>query len=362
MQKEEQTLAWLLASKLTALKAPEWKQLCESVGKPMGKLFLTSEAAWQEYGLPPALLAKMRDVSNHCETVLNKTQRNGIQCITFDDPLYPIHLKQLACPPCVLFVLGDAEKLQTTQMSIVGSRHASQNGCRIASQIAEELSDNAIIVTSGLARGIDAAAHEGAFYNGNTLAVLGTGVDVCYPKYNRPLYNRILENGGAVVSEFFPGTPPRAHHFPCRNRIVAGLSKGVLVIEAKIRSGSLITANLAADMGKDVFAVPGNINNPLSEGVNWLIQQGAKLVTQTSDIIEELGFFEEVPIAPKKTVQKHLASDPILDSVDYDVTSVDDITKRSKLPIQELMAALLEYELRGIVAAVPGGYIKLRGK
>jgi len=359
---QEEVYAWLVASKLTAMKAPEWRQLCKEHSVHLSSIMTCSLPQWLDYGLPQKLFEAKNTALVLCEKALLEATAKGLQCITYDDMHYPSQLKHLSRPPCVLFVLGNAAKLNAQQVAIVGSRHATKNGLLTARNLAQELSFNNVVVTSGLARGIDAAAHEGALAHGNTVAVLGTGADICYPKYHTKLYDRILNTDGAIVSEFFPGTSPRAHHFPCRNRIVAGLSLGVLVIEAKIRSGSLITANLAADMGKDVFAVPGNISNPLSEGVNWLIQQGAKLVTQTSDILEEIGVEGRSFTASKKTEQKALATDPLLDSVDYDVTSIDDITKRSKLPIQDLMAALLEYELRGIVAAVPGGYIKLRGK
>lgn len=281
---------------------------------------------------------------------------------------YPESLKQLDSPPLVLFATGNKAHLQKPQIAIVGSRRASLQGKRIANDIAFGLSSNGVVVTSGLAMGIDSAAHQGALSGSTgTIAVMGTGPEKIYPAKNSKLYEAINNDGGVSVTEFFPGQGPKPWHFPRRNRIIAALSLGTLVVEAKIKSGTLITANLAADMGREVFAVPGNIFHEYSEGCHWLIQQGAKLVTNINDILDEVGVQPEqlglnVDEQNEKSAANSLATDKLLASVDYDITAIDVIAQRNALSVSQAMASLLEYELRGLVAAVPGGYVKLRGK
>jgi DNA processing protein len=268
----------------------------------------------------------------------------------------------------VLFATGNKAHLQKPQIAIVGSRRASLQGKRIANDIAFGLSSNGVVVTSGLAMGIDSAAHQGALSGSTgTIAVMGTGPEKIYPAKNSKLYEAINNDGGVSVTEFFPGQGPKPWHFPRRNRIIAALSLGTLVVEAKIKSGTLITANLAADMGREVFAVPGNIFHEYSEGCHWLIQQGAKLVTNINDILDEVGVQPEqlglnVDEQNEKSTANSLATDKLLASVDYDITAIDVIAQRNALSVSQAMASLLEYELRGLVAAVPGGYVKLRGK
>ncbi|MDO6566728.1 DNA-processing protein DprA [Alteromonas sp. 1_MG-2023] len=281
---------------------------------------------------------------------------------------YPERLKTLSNPPLVLFVIGNVNTLALPQIAIVGSRRASHQGKRIATEFAEALASNGVAVTSGLAAGIDAAAHTGGLVSdGGTIAVMGTGPDIVYPPRNLPLHTEIVKAGGACITEFFPGVSAKPWHFPRRNRIIAAISLGTLVVEAKIKSGTLITANLAADMGREVFAVPGSIFHAYSEGCHWLIQQGAKLVTCVDDIFDEIVVSAgerkcQSEALSKKSEVNNLATDKLLDSVDYDITAIDVIAQRCTSPVNEVMASLLEYELRGLVAAVPGGYIKLRGK
>lgn len=288
--------------------------------------------------------------------------------ITFGCHEYPEMLKTLDSPPLVLFVIGNPLLLQQPQIAMVGSRRASHQGKTIAEDMARALADAGVTVTSGMAMGIDAAAHKGALKGvGKTIAIMGTGPDTIYPYKHRPLHADILNAEGAVITEFFPGVPARAWHFPRRNRLIAAISLGTLVVEAKIKSGTLITANLAADLGRDVFAIPGSLYHSYSEGCHWLIQQGAKLVTNVNDIFDELAIEplctrEVGKVENEKSEVNSLATDKLLASVDYDVTAIDVIAQRGSLPVQQAMALLLEYELCGLVTAVPGGYIKLRGK
>ena len=307
--------------------------------------------------------------SPHYQRAINWHQPERYQyVITYADSQYPAMLKEIARPPYALLVKGNCKLLNTPQIAIVGSRNPSASGNQIARQFASQLTLVGITITSGLAMGVDASAHLGALdAKGSTVAVLGCGIDVIYPKRNRDIYAQIVDQGGLLVSEFFPGTQAKASHFPRRNRIVSGLSFGTLVVEAARRSGSLITARTALEQNRDVFAVPGNVLNTNAAGCNYLIQQGAKLVTSVEDILDE---YQHLIVQPpndiRKTVKKSaispLASDTLLDSVEFDVTALDVIAERNKLPVHAVMAALLEYELRGLVAAVPGGYIKLRGK
>ena len=288
--------------------------------------------------------------------------------VSYDSSNYPCSLKQLDSPPLVLFVVGEPQCLIKPQVAVVGSRRASVQGKQIAKTLASDLSNNGITVTSGLAMGIDSAAHHGGLVNpGKTVAVMGTGPDIVYPAKNKSLFDAIVSGKGACITEFFPGQGPKPWHFPRRNRIIAALTLGTLVVEAKIKSGTLITANLAADLGREVFAVPGNIYHAYAQGCHWLIQQGAKLVTNVNDIIDEidvepLQLSIPVDIENEKSEVNSLATDKLLASVDYDITAIDVIAQRNAVTVSDVMASLLEYELRGLVAAVPGGYIKLRGK
>lgn len=288
--------------------------------------------------------------------------------LPLDDPAYPAQLQQISNPPLLLFGRGNQACLSERQMAMVGSRHPTPGAKQNAKQLAFELSQSGWVVTSGLALGIDACAHQGAIANqGVSVAVLGTGVDVIYPKRHQSLLVELLEQKGCVLSEFLPGTPAHSSNFPRRNRIVSGLSQGVVIVEAAIKSGSLITARYALEQNREVFAMPGNIQNPMVAGCHYLIQQGAKLVTGVADVNDEflhLNFSLPLQSAQngKKNASGHLASDRLLDSVDYEVTPVDLIAERSGLPVNQLLALLLEYELRGLLTAVDGGYIKLGEK
>lgn len=358
-----------------------WLTLASAVNIASGKWFkvfselsLTAEEvvkAYNEGQVSHPIVASLCESINptlikQAEQWLSKAPCHHI--ISYQSRAYPERLKNLHNPPLVLFVHGNPALLNRPQLAIVGSRRASHQGKHIASEFAAQLARNQVVVISGLAAGIDAAAHIGGLTEiGGTIAVMGTGPDTIYPPANRSLYHDIIRQQGACITEFFPGVSAKAWHFPRRNRIIAAMSLGTLVIEAKIKSGTLITANLAADMGREVFAVPGSISHAYSEGCHWLIQQGAKLVTCVDDIFEEivvqpcLYADKEREISEKSEVI-NLATDKLLDSVDYDITAIDVIAQRSAMPVQQVMVELLEYELRGLVAAIPGGYVKLRGK
>ncbi|WP_310650245.1 DNA-processing protein DprA [Colwellia sp. MB02u-6] len=305
------------------------------------------------------LLIKIISDSSHCQS----------QIITFDDPLYPQLLKEIYDPPLVLFVRGNVDLLLLPKIAIVGSRNASISGREIAYNLAGQLTTQ-FVVTSGLALGIDGQAHLGALYQqGYTIAVVATGLDITYPARHKKLQKDIVEKKGLIISEFPPGIVPKPGHFPKRNRLISGLSLGVLVVEASLKSGSLITARCALEQGREVFAIPSSIYNVQAKGCHWLIKQGAKLVEDTSDIVDEFQEFatENVNLSrnkvkdnlAEKSEKQHLCNDPMLASVGYEITPVDLVVSRSKLPIDVVLTRLTVLELRGLVSAVPGGYLKL---
>lgn len=307
------------------------------------------------------------------DEIIENTELIGGKIIPFDHNDYPQKLKAIYDPPLVLFVKGDSAILNRPQLAVVGSRNVSIHGRETAYKFARDLSEHNIVVTSGLALGVDAHAHKGAVDNKcATIAVIATGIDLCYPSRHKQLAKDIITNGGVIISEFLPSTPPKSGHFPKRNRIISGMSAGVLVIEAAMQSGSLITARCALEQNRDVFAVPGNINNPQVKGCHWLIKQGAKLVDELADIVDEVRFDaknslnleikqsrnKEKEKESKKSCDQDLFNDSLLASVGYEITPVDTVVSRSKLPTDVVLTRLTMLELRGLVSAVPGGYLK----
>lgn len=306
------------------------------------------------------------------DEIIHKSKQCDSEIIVFDDPDYPQLLKQIYDPPLVLFLKGNKKLLNKNHLAIVGSRSASINGREVAFEIAQQLVKAGLIVTSGLALGIDACAHKGALTaNESTVAVVATGLDRVYPTKHINLAKQIIANQGAIISEFLPGTLPKPGHFPKRNRIISGLSIGVLVVEATLKSGSLITARCALEQNRDVFSIPSGISNPQAKGCHWLIKQGAKLVEETADILEELVNLEntstdlkqeskiDVNINEEKKLNNDLCVDELLASVGFEITPIDKVVSRSKLPIEEVLTRLTILELSGLVAAVPGGYLRL---
>ncbi|HYY60711.1 MAG TPA: DNA-processing protein DprA [Burkholderiales bacterium] len=274
--------------------------------------------------------------------------------ITLADETYPRALLEIADPPAVLYAHGRAQLLQHPALAIVGSRNASAQGESNAEQFARVLSDAGLTIVSGLALGIDAAAHRGGLAGArSTIAVLGTGVDIVYPTRNAELAAEIARRG-LLVSEFALGTPAIAHNFPRRNRLISGLARGCLVVEAAIASGSLITARCAADQGRDVFAIPGSIHSPLARGCHALIKSGAKLVESADDVLAELSGFQ--PIAGASTLAAAPAADTgLLALMGHDPVDVDSLCERAGLSPEEVTSQLLRLELDGRVTALPGG-------
>ncbi len=272
--------------------------------------------------------------------------------ITWFDPAYPPRLRDIPAPPAWLYVRGDPDWLSRPMLAIVGSRHATPQGLRDARAFAQALSEAGLTIVSGLALGVDAAAHEGGLAGlASSVAVVGTGLDRVYPARNKALAHRLAAEG-AIVSEFPIGTPPRSGHFPRRNRIISGLSLGVLVVEAALESGSLITARQASEQGREVFALPGSIHSPLSKGCHRLIKQGAKLVESATDILEELGC---VLSAPRSEVAPPTAVDALLECLANGPLASDQLASRLGLTVEEVSVKLLAAELEGAIAKLPGG-------
>ncbi len=283
--------------------------------------------------------------------------------ISIEDERYPQRLRQIDSAPPLLFVNGRPELLKTLQLGMVGSRNPSAGGKENAFNFAQSLSQAGLTITSGLAQGIDAAAHQGALAgSGQTIAVTGTGLDRVYPARHRELAHEIASSG-ALISEFATGTPPLAAHFPRRNRIISGLSLGTLVVEAAPKSGSLITARLANEQGREVFAIPGSIHNPLARGCHNLIRQGAKLVETIDDIVDELGvapnFDHAVQSNPAAPPELDAESSKLLSIMGHDPVSIDMLVERSQLAAEDVTSILLVLELQGMVSCLAGGlYMK----
>ena len=309
--------------------------------------------------LPPEALQQIK-------VEIEAVQAGQFRLLTFTDPGYPPRLKTIPDPPPILAITGSLLPQDSHALAIVGARKASASGRAFTQKLGGDLAALGFTIVSGLARGTDGVAHEGALASsGRTLAVLGCGIDYTYPPEHRSLRSKI-EKQGAVLSEFPMGTPPHAYHFPQRNRVISGLALGVIVTEATSRSGSLITARLALEQNREIFAVPGNVTSPLSRGPHLLIKQGAKLVEDVSDIIEEVlpildPEFQEHVKKQQLTSQVH-ASFPelgteeqqVLKLISLDPVSLDDLISQSFYSSSEVMSILLSLEIKGLIKQIPG--------
>lgn len=412
------TGTWLLLSRLPRFRTRRRQAVLEQFGSLPALLdqgYATLRAAglepqtcdavraWQQRDLGHPLIAAVAAIRQGCID-------RQIGLMTWDDTDYPEPLRHIHDAPLLLYLKGNRDLLGLDQIGIVGSRNASRTGLDHARRFAAALGDAGYLVTSGLALGVDGAAHAGALDAGHpTVAVIGTGVDVPYPHQHRALAERIIANG-VLVSELPPGTRPRAAHFPQRNRIISGLSRGVLVVEAGLKSGSLITARLALEQGREVFAIPGSLHNPLARGCHDLIRQGARLVETVADISEELAGWwcageraatpaelrrrpapltpaplapaalapaprnaaRSQPCAPVAVATPQVPSPPalatasldkreiaVLEALGYDPLSTDDLCAATGLPPAQLMQSLLLLELQGLVVSAPGGFQRM---
>lgn len=387
----------LAAMLVPGLARDYWKRLAHDCVLPMQEIFTSSELQLKQKSMRPKLIIQVLAVQSSWQKVELLDQlltRESVQFISIEHPDYPEKLKSIADPPLGLFVKGNAKLLNQRQLAIVGSRKATRQALDITRSWAGKIARRNIVVTSGMALGIDAAAHMGVLDNGSeshstgkTIAVLGCGLLHIYPKQHWQLWQKIIDAGGAIVSEYLPDISAKAQYFPQRNRIISGMSEGVIVIEAAIKSGSLITARLANEQGREVFALPGNIANGNTSGCHYLIQQGAKLVTNIEHVFEEYAWAEEsntpqagvnnnstVPEAYKssekfesntghKSTQCELNLDKketkLMASLCEVETSMDQLVGDSGLAFAEVCSILLGLEMKGLIKKTPNGYQKI---
>ncbi len=349
-----------------------WK-LIEAFGSPRAAFNAPIESLRVGFSATSfATFAEIRgNLQHEVFTFVDKTiawcEQHDVCILHHSDEDYPARLREIAqAPPC-LYVKGDTKILSDNQIAIVGSRSASQNGQNTAKRLASDLVVRGLVVTSGLALGIDGQAHQGALAGGGkTIAVVGTGVDQVYPYRHRQLANEILLSGGAIVSEFPLGTKARPQNFPRRNRIISGLSVGTVVVEAAVKSGSLITAKYALEQNREVFAMPGSVHSTLSRGCHTLIKQGAMLIEDAEDICNEiLGLYEgdvtvsvSEPSMPKRETLEDKQERLVFDHIDYNPASIEEIAQRTGLNINDLLATLMNLELSGLLNHEGGRYVR----
>ncbi len=373
MKAHNDLAAWLRLVATEGVGTQTARDLLTQFGLPE-QIFDTSFSALQKH-IPEKIARALSgpipsEIQAHIDQTLAWVAQENNYVITLGDEDYPQSLLSIADPPVLLYVKGRPAFLNMPAVAIVGSRNASAQGMLNADRFAQNLSEAGLTVVSGLALGIDTGAHTGAIksaqqgYAGSSIAVIGTGLDIVYPAANRALAHQIAEVG-CIISEYPLGTPAIAHNFPRRNRIISGLSLGVLVVEAAAQSGSLITARSALEQGREVFAIPGSIHSPLAKGCHQLIRQGAKLVESAQDILEELRWQSTdsknthssgVQIAASNLSDPKLQS--LLKNMGHEALSVDQLIVRTGLPVSSVQAALLNLELQGQIETLPGGQIR----
>ena len=340
------------------------KAILEKV-KSFGEIYKTCTMTYKVWGLTDLAIARIEESKKNlkaCEAVWIEAHKQQIEIIGYFDADYPILLREIPDSPMVLYVKGHKKLLSETMIGIVGARKCTEYGYHTAHRLGKELGEHNIVVTSGMAIGVDAAAHYGALAVGTSIGVLGTGVDLCYPNCNMGIYRKLVEKG-CLVSEYEPHTQARPYHFPRRNRIISGMSYGVVVVEAAERSGSLITAQLALDYGREVYAVPGAETSKLSKGTNELIESGAKCTFSALDIIEELpqGLSIKNEIIKKNSDKMHnqlaqeerivyayVSQEPIF------ILNLQELLVSTQLSYERINTSLLQLEIKGLIKRLPG--------
>lgn len=358
---------WLRLEQTTGVGAGTGRKLLSAFGLPEN-IFSASLAALQQVvseRIAHALAAPLSDdMRRRIDTTIEWAGQPGNQVLTLADPSYPEALLAIADPPLLLYVKGRHELLCGPILAIVGSRNASVQGANNAEKFSEALSQAGLTIVSGMALGIDTAAHRGGLRGkGATIAVIGTGADIIYPARNRSLAHQIAAEG-CIVSEYPLGTPAIGTNFPRRNRIISGIARGVLVIEAAAQSGSLITARMAAEQGREVFAIPGSIHSPLSKGCHQLIKQGAKLVESAQDVLEELGNYvpvRQAAVPAQLSDARDSRADRLLATMGFDPVDIDMLAARCQLDAAAINALLLELEMHGLVEMLPDGMYRRLG-
>ncbi len=342
---------WLRFTLVPGIGGATQRRLLQHFGSPASALGASPSAVSKLLSATAASAWRTGADAREIQRVIAWLEEPGNHLLTLADAEYPPALLETADPPTVLYVKGSIDRLSMPALAIVGSRNATPQGLSTAREFAQALGSAGLTIVSGLALGIDTAAHEGGLASaGSTIAVVGTGLDIVYPARNRDLAHRIAAEG-AILSEFAIGTKAIPSNFPRRNRLISGLSRGVLVVEAALRSGSLSTARFAGEQGREVLAIPGSIHSPLSRGCHVLIKQGAKLVESVSDVLEELHVASPVSVA----LDQSNDDDPVLAALGHDPCDFDTLSQRTGLPVGSLQTRLSELELEGRIACLPGG-------
>jgi len=348
---------WVALSLAPGVGSILFKRLTKKFGSPEGVFKASSKELARVEGVGPKVVESLRKFhwKQRVEKELRGAEKIGARIITWEEEEYPFILKQIYDPPPLLYVLGCLSRQDQLAVAVVGSRHPTTYGQAAAERIAMGLVRGGVTVVSGLARGVDSYAHRGALTaGGRTIGVLGCGIDIIYPPENRELFDLVAMQG-AILSEFPLGTPPDSDHFPIRNRVISGLCLGVAVVEATLRSGSLITARFALEQGRDVYAVPGNVDSARSAGTNRLIKEGAKLVTRAEDILEEILPLQgpltlEAPAPPKLCEEEA----KVFSVLNHEARHIDEVIARCAFPSAKVSAILLALELAGHVKQLPG--------
>lgn len=364
----DQYLGWLALALTPGLGARLTGKLLREFGSPEA-IFNASLTALEGQQIPAAVAQAIHSRQAISAAAKELSQAEAAKCriLTWDEPVYPQLLREIYDPPPLLYVKGNTDLLNRHAIAIVGTRRPTPYGNQMAERLARDLALRGLTIVSGLARGIDATAHKGALgaNSGGTVGVLGCGIDVIYPKENRKIFAEIEERG-AIISEFPMGTYPAPQNFPVRNRIIAGMARGVVVVEGAQYSGSLITARLAMECGREVFAVPGYATQPASFGPNQLIKQGAKLVTGWEDVVEELPTPIRAELLPVETTDGAQRASLVTESLapaeralyallEVDKSrQVDELVEQSKMNSSEVLSALFELEMKGLVQQLPG--------
>ena len=364
----DQYLGWLALALTPGLGARMAGKLLQQFGSP-DAIFSASLTALEGERLPAAVaqaIHSRRPLSDAARE-LAQAQTLGCRLLTWDEPEYPARLREIYDPPTLFYVRGNAELLNRHVIALVGARRPTPYGNQMAERLGRDLAARGLVVASGMARGIDASSHRGALSApaGTSIGVLGSGIDVVYPKENKKIFEE-MEKRGCIISEFPMGTFPAPQNFPIRNRIIAGMSLGVVVVEGAQYSGSLITARLAMEFGREVYGVPGNATQPSSFGPNQLIKQGAKLATSWEDVVEELPTPVRADLTPVESATSEERSQLVRESLGaierpiYELLAtdearhVDELVEVSGLTSSEVLAALFDLELRGVVRQLPG--------
>lgn len=356
---------WLALWHVKGVGAKRYLALLQALSTP-SKVFSASVDMLCNAGLSQSIANQIKQFDwELIDADLNWLKEIDCHVMCFNDDDYPALLKEIPDPPPLLYIRGDRTLLSSLQLAMVGARNPTPTATETAYAFSKSLATYGLTITSGLALGIDQASHKGALAaNGNTIAVAATGLDRVYPARHRELAADIV-NTGALVSEFPIGTKPKPGYFPRRNRIISGLSLGVLVVEAAIKSGSLVTARHAMEQGREVFAIPGSIHNPLAKGCHYLIRQGAKLIETSDDVVEELGSLAQVVLAQdsqESDADTEVSANllgveyvELLEKMSYEPISIDTLVEQSEFTAEEISSMLLVMELQGLVSSAPGG-------